>query len=313
MVAGRPQRALVTGGAGFIGSHVVRALLTQDIPVTVIDNLSVGRPERVPAPARLVVGDILDAEAMRDAIQGCDLVLHLAARVAIRSSFEFAAEDGTINYVGTASVLRAAAAAKVRRFVYASTMGVYADSPTSAPLAETHATVPVAPYGISKLAGERLVHLMCERDGMSSAALRLFNTYGSGQQFSPYVGVVTIFVHKTLKGETPEIFGDGEQCRDFVHVEDVASAFVRVAHSDVTGETYNVGSGSAVTVNKVFTCVQQAMQTASKPAYRPAAAGELRNSVADISRAHRVFGYKPVHDFATSLPPVVSEIVRGVA
>lgn len=312
MVSERIQNVCVTGGAGFIGARVTAALLEQGLEVSVIDNLSVGRRERVPDGATLLVGDILDPQAMRAAVEGCDVVLHLAARVSIRSSFECVVDDSTINYVGTAAVLRAAREADVRRVVYASSMGVYADAPSAAPIPETHATVPVAPYGISKLAGEALVHLVCQRAGMSSVALRLFNTFGPGQQYSPYVGVVTIFVNRARDGRAPEILGDGEQCRDFVHVTDVASAFVAAAHDANTGETYNIGSGIATTINQVCASIQEIMGTDLAPIHQPAAPGELRNSVADISKARRVFDYTPRHMLSTSLRTVVSDILGGV-
>ena len=304
-----PRKACVTGGAGFIGSRVVHALLARGVEVNVIDDLSVGRAERVPSGARLVTGDILDPAAMAEAVRGCDVVLHLAARVAIRSSFEHAVDDGRTNYCGTAAVLRAAADAGSTRFVFASSMGVYADSGSAAPVPETHATQPLSPYGVSKLAGEMLAHLMCVHYGMGSCVLRLFNTYGAGQQYSPYVGVVTIFANRLREGRAPEIFGDGEQRRDFVHVDDVASAFACAAMSAVSGETFNIGSGESVSVNQVFEAVQSALGTRLKPVHREAAPGELRYSVADIGKARRLLGYQPRHSFGRAIHSVVQDIL----
>lgn len=303
-----PAKACVTGGAGFIGSRVVQALLDRGLEVNVIDDLSVGRAERVPAGARLVTGDILDPAAMAEAVRGCDVVLHLAARVAIRSSFEHAVEDGRANYCGTAAVLRAAEDAGAGRFVFASSMAVYADSGEPEPIPETHPTRPLSPYGISKLSGEMLSHLMCARGGMESCVLRLFNTYGPGQQYSPYVGVVTIFSNQLREGRIPEIFGDGEQRRDFVHVDDVAQAFASAATSPVSGETFNIGSGQSVSVNQVCEAIRLALESRVRPVYREAAAGELRNSIADISRARDVLGYRPRHVFGQSIQRVVQEI-----
>ena len=208
----------VTGGAGFIGTHLVRTLLPRGRPVTVFDNLSTGKFENVPAGATLVVGDVTDGDALARAMLGHSVLVHLAARVAIRSSFDFAVEDTLVNVVGTATVMRAArAAGTLRQVVAASSMAVYADSPIPTPIDEDHPVSPISPYGISKLALEQLVHRMAADAGMASTVLRFFNTYGQGQALSPYVGVVTIFANALRDGKAPTIFGDGEQCRDFVH------------------------------------------------------------------------------------------------
>lgn len=303
------RRACVSGGAGFIGSHLARALLARGLEVVVLDDLSVGRAENVPAGARLVRGDVLDAEAARDAASGCDVVFHLAARVAIRSSFEFAVEDARINFVGTVSMLRAAhAAGGVRRFVGTSSMAVYADAPSPDPIPETHPTAPISPYGISKLGAEQLVHTLGGQAGFSTAVLRLFNTYGPGQALSPYVGVVTIFANALLRGEAPSIFGDGEQRRDFVHVDDVVRAFVGALDAPVSGETFNVGTGVATSVNEVFAAVRAALGSTIEARSAPAVTGEVRYSIADIGKARRLLGYRPANRFADSIGAVVAEI-----
>lgn len=304
-----PQRVFVTGGAGFIGSHLVNALLARGHQVTVFDNLSVGLRENIPDGVKLIVGDILDTQSVQNAIAGHDALIHLAARVAIRSSFEFAIEDTSTNVVGTASVMRAAQlAGGVKRAIAASSMAVYADAPSSAPIAETHPTAPVSPYGISKLALEQLIHGMASNAGMSSAVLRLFNTYGPRQSLSPYVGVVTIFVNKLLRGEAPTVFGDGEQCRDFVHVEDVANAFVSAVESDVNGETFNIGTSHATSVNDILAQLMTILRADVKPIHLAAVPGELRFSVANIAKAQQLLNYHPVHVLATALAPVVEEI-----
>jgi UDP-glucose 4-epimerase len=305
----RCQHACVTGGAGFIGSYVVRALLGRGIEVSVLDNLSVGRRSNLPAEARLVVGDILDPVKVNEALAGCDALLHLAARVAIRSSFDFVVDDTTTNCVGTACVLRCAQKTKsVRKVIATSSMAVYADGPGPVPLDEQYPTRPISPYGISKLAAESLTHTMCAAAGKHSTVLRLFNTYGPGQALSPYVGVVTIFVNKLLHGEIPVIFGDGEQCRDFVHAEDVAQGFVAALESDISGETFNVGSGRPLTVNAVFQAVKSVLGKSTHAEHVPAVPGELRYSVADIGKARRLLGYQPSHLFQSSINAAVQEI-----
>jgi UDP-glucose 4-epimerase len=300
----------ITGGAGFIGTHLVRALLARGERVTVYDNLSVGQRANVPAGAALVVGDVTDADEVARAMAGHSALVHLAARVAIRSSFDFAVEDTRTNVVGAAAVMRAARlAGSVKRVVAASSMAIYADSDTPAPIDEDHPTRPISPYGISKLAMEQLVHRMAEAAGMGSAVLRFFNTYGPGQALSPYVGVVTIFANALRNGQAPTIFGDGAQCRDFVHVADVVQALVLALDAQaVSGETFNVGTGAATSVNRLYELVSGALGR-SLPADRaPAVPGELRNSIADISRLRQRLGYQPKHRLDDALPAVVREI-----
>lgn len=311
-MSGRLGRVCVTGGAGFIGSRLVRALLARGTDVTVIDNLSVGRAENVPAAARLVVGDILDADAVADAVSGCDAVAHLAARVAIRSSFEFAVDDMQTNATGTASVLAAAGAAgSVRTFVTTSSMAVYADADGPEPISEGHRTRPAAPYGVSKLAAERLTHMMCGHFGIDSVVLRLFNTFGPGQTLSPYVGVVTIFVNAIASGETPMVYGDGNQCRDFVHVDDVADALVAAVSSNISRETINVGTGVPTSVNAILSYLNAAMGTSVPGRHVAAVPGELRFSIADIGKARQLLGYSPQRRVDTSLDAVVREILAS--
>ncbi|MCB1704806.1 MAG: NAD-dependent epimerase/dehydratase family protein [Halioglobus sp.] len=303
------KKACVTGGAGFIGSQVVRNLLARDIDVVVIDNLSVGRRENVPAAATLVEADILDSAVMDD-IAGCDAVFHLAARVAIRSSFEFVVEDTTANVVGTANVLRGATRAdsRVRKFILASSMAVYADSPQPTPISEDYTLQPVSPYGVSKLAAEMLVRQMCDQSGIDSAVLRLFNTYGRGQALSPYVGVATIFANAMREGRAPSIFGDGEQRRDFIHVEDVAQGFINAMLHPTEGKVFNIGSGQALTVNQVYSAIAQALNFDQPPVYAEAVPGELRNSIADNSRARQTIEFNPKHVFADTIAGVLEGV-----
>jgi UDP-glucose 4-epimerase len=304
---------LVTGGAGFIGTHLVQALLARGDKVTVYDNLSVGKAGNVPGAAHLIVGDVCNAAAVEAAMSGQDAVVHLAARVAIRSSFDFAVEDTQVNVVGTAAVMRAAQrAGTVQRVVAASSMAIYADSPSAAPITESHPCAPLSPYGISKLAMEQLVHRMAHAAGIESAVLRFFNTYGPGQALSPYVGVVTIFAHALRDGKLPVIFGDGQQCRDFVHVADVVQALTLALDArGLTGETFNVGTGLATSVNSLYALVCQALGYATKASHAPAVAGELRYSIADIGRLQSHLGYVPRHLLEDALPAVVREIAAA--
>ncbi len=302
------KHACVTGGAGFIGSHLVAALLRKRLAVTVLDDLSVGKRENVPSGVPIVAGDILDTELVTDTLSGCDVVFHLAARVAIRSSFESAVQDTMTNVVGTASVLHAArSAGSVRKVITASSMAVYGDAADQVPIPENLSTDPISPYGISKRAAERLTHVMCSEAGMQSVVLRLFNTYGARQALSPYVGVITIFINRLLNKESPTIFGNGEQCRDFVQAQDVAMAFVRAMDANVAGETFNIGSGVSRTVNEVLNCLNRIIGAEIPAQYVEAVPGELHYSVADISKARRLLGYEPVQNFDSSLQDLVVE------
>lgn len=293
MIGGTPRRALVTGGAGFIGSHLVRALLARGFVVRVLDDLSVGTREAVDDGAELVVGDIRDAGAVARALADIDSVFHLAARVTIRGSVERLRDDFEVNLGGTLTLLEALCDSGVTRVVNVSSMAVYADSETGAPVSEDHPTRPISPYGASKLAAEHYTRIVTGLFGIEHVNLRYFNTYGAGQTLSPYVGVATIFIDQLLRGESPTILGDGEQRRDFVHVDDVVAATVAALDAPVTGETINIGTGRATTVRALADHLRAKIAPSVEPVFLPARAEELRASVADISRARRLLGFAP--------------------
>jgi UDP-glucose 4-epimerase len=289
----RYERALVTGGAGFIGSHLVERLAQEGLQVRVLDDLSVGKRENVPKGADFVLGDVRDPDTVSVAVSGRDAVFHLAARVSIRASVAGFYEDAGTNLMGTLNVLRACASQGVKKLIYASSMAVYADAPEPVPLPESHATVPISPYGVAKLACERYAMLVAAQSGFDAVALRYFNTYGPRQTFTPYVGVITIFVQRLLRGEAPVIFGDGEQCRDFVYVGDIVEATFRAMSRPVHGEVLNVGSGHGTTVNQIASLLCRRLRPDISPQHVPPHPGELRNSVADIGKAQRLLGYQP--------------------
>jgi UDP-glucose 4-epimerase len=289
-------RVLVTGGAGFIGHHLAHALVRRGVGVTVLDDLSMGRRENVPAAARLVEGDVRDPAAVRDALDGVDAVLHEAAIVSIRASVEHFVRDADVNLMGTLNLLQQMAGRPIRRAVLASSMAVYADSPRPEPLAEHAPTDPIAPYGAAKLAAERYWLMMGAQSGIPTTVLRYFNTYGPNQTFTPYVGVITIFIRRLLAGQAPVIFGDGEQRRDFVHVDDIVRANLGVldaADADVAGRVFNVGTGHATSVNVVAAGLIDVLAPGTRPEYAPAQAGELRNAIADPSALAAVLGWTP--------------------
>jgi UDP-glucose 4-epimerase len=302
------SHALVTGGAGFIGSHLVRALLDAGSRVTVLDNLSVGSRDRVDARARLVAGDVRDSAAVAEALTGVDRVYHLAAQVTIRGSFDRYYDDLDTNLMGTANLLRALDPARVGWFVLASSMGVYADAPTPAPIDERHPTAPQSPYGVGKLAAEQLAAQVLGIAGVPLTTLRFFNTFGPGQTYTPYVGVLTIFITTLLAGGTPVIFGDGEQRRDFVHVDDIVAGAMAAAGRPPG--TYNLGTGIGTSLNELAALVIDQMDASVSPRHTPARPGELRYSVADIAAARAALGYRPERTLAGSLRDVIADIAQ---
>ena len=309
----QPRRAMVTGGAGFIGSRVVRDLLARGIEVTVLDDLSTGSRDNVPAGAQLVEGDIRDAEHVRAALDGAEVVFHLAAKVSVRNSFDNFYDDADTNILGTANVLRCLDPKHVRRFVLASSMAVYAESGPGRTVAEDHPCVPLSPYGVGKRTAELLSEQVLEHQGIDFTAFRYFNTFGPGQRFTPYVGVITIFVRRLLNGESPVIFGDGLQRRDFVHVDDIAAGTVSAL--DGPPGTYNLGTGTGTTVRELAEILVAAIDPEVRIGEAPAQDGELRHSVADISRAADRLGYVPRRTLRGDIGAVIDAIraTQGVA
>jgi UDP-glucose 4-epimerase len=304
------RRVLVTGGAGFIGAHVVRNLLAQGAAATILDDLSTGTRAAVPAAARLVIGDVRDPVAARDALAGVDAVAHLAAKVSVRGSFEQFYDDVETNVLGTANLLRCLDGAEVRRFVLASSMAVYAESDAGRLVGEDHPRVPLSPYGVGKLSAEMLCGHVLGPMGIGFTALRYFNTFGAGQRFTPYVGVITIFVTRLLRGEPPLIFGDGQQRRDFVHVEDIAAGTIAALQGQPG--TYNLGSGVGTTVRELAELLTERIAPGTEPAWAPAQEGELRHSVADIGRAAAALAYRPRRTLSGDIDAVIESIrARG--
>jgi nucleoside-diphosphate-sugar epimerase len=185
-------------------------------------------------------------------------------------------------------------------------MAVYSDASAPLPLAETYATEPISPYGISKLASEKYARLICTAADIEQVSLRFFNTYGPGQTVTPYVGVMTIFINRLLAGQPPLIFGDGEQCRDFVYVGDIVAANLLCLDNTTRNQVINVGSGQGVTVNNLATMLCRRINPQLTPVYQPAQAGELRNSVADITRARTILNYAPLGRLEAQLDDIIS-------
>jgi UDP-glucose 4-epimerase len=300
------SHALVTGGAGFIGAHLTQALLAEGRRVTVLDNLSVGRRDKVPAGARFVHGDIRDEHAVADALTDVDCVFHLAAQVTIRGSFDRFQEDLDTNVMGTARLLRSVDPQRVKWFTLASSMAIYADADSPAPIDESHPKRPLSPYGVGKLAAEDVSSQVLATRGIPFTAVRFFNTYGPGQTFTPYVGVLTIFITRLLRGEPITIFGDGEQQRDFIHVSDIVAG--AIATPGRTPGRYNLGTSRGTSLNQLAAMVLDRLAPGTRPQYADAQAGELRFSVADITAARRELGFTPKRSLQHDLDEVIAAV-----
>jgi UDP-glucose 4-epimerase len=290
------MHALVTGGAGFIGSHIADALIGRGVRVTIIDNLSTGDRANVHPRAELHVIDIRDA-AVAELIASLrpDVILHEAAQIDLRRSVADPANDAEINVVGSVRLLEAAVNAGVKRFLFASTGGAIYGEPLEVPQTEEHPAAPLSPYGCAKLAVEHYMHYYAEVRGLSCVALRYANVYGPRQNAHGEAGVVAIFAGRLLAGAEATINGSGAQTRDFVYVDDVVAANVAAAEGDVRG-AFNVGTGVETSVNELYAAMARLAGATRPPRYAPAKAGEQLRSVIDGSRLRRLA------DLASPLP-----------
>jgi UDP-glucose 4-epimerase len=283
------QQVLVTGGAGFIGSNIAAAL-TDDNDVRVLDDLSGGRRENVPDGADLLVGDIRDDDALDAAMEGVDLVFHEAAVVSVARSTEAPLETTRTNVDATVRVLERARREDAR-VVFASSAAVYGP-PEYVPVDESHPKEPTSPYGISKLAGDQYVRLYASLYDVPTVALRYFNAYGPGQPDGDYSGVIGTFVDQATAGEPITVHGDGEQTRDFVHVDDVVRANLRAATTEHVGEAFNVGTGDSVTIAMLATRIQELAGSDSPIRTVDPRPGDIRHSCADTTDARDQLGFE---------------------
>lgn len=291
------HRVLVTGGAGFIGSHLVDALLAAGVQVNVLDDLSTGSRDNLPLDprVRLLVGDVADPTAAADALEGCDRVVHLAAIASVQRSVEDPVGTHRVNYGATLQLLEAARRAGVRRFLYASSAAVYGDV-QPLPVTESGALDPGTPYAIDKRMGEMALDYYGRAHGMEWAALRFFNVFGPRQRAdSPYSGVVSLFLRRVAAGEPLTVFGDGGQTRDFVFVRDVARVLAELLlrEEPPTNAAINVASGTSVSVLQLADAVEAAVGTGVGRHSAPARSGEVRHSRADVGRLRDVLGWVP--------------------
>jgi len=293
-------RFLITGGAGFIGSHIAKEIVTKG-DVIIFDNLSVGNKKNVPAGCEFVLGDIRNKKDISKAMKNVDIVFHNAAFVSIRGSFGKLREDIESNCIGTLNVLEKAADEGVKKIVFASSMAVYGE-PQRLPVRESDPLNSVSPYGFSKAKSEMYCQIFEENKGLKSVILRYFNTYGMGQTPSPYVGVITTFINQALKKKPLTIFGDGNQTRDFVWVEDIAQANVLAAYSNVDG-VFNVGSGIEISINQLADMIIE--HTGGTKVYLDNPSGEVSLMAADISKAKEFLDYSPKGELKKVLPHLI--------
>jgi len=307
------MKILVTGGAGFIGSHVVDAYLAAGHEVVVLDDLSTGKRENLNPRARFTHGSILDA-ATADLIrrERPDVVNHHAAQISVRRSVDDPQLDARINILGTVALLDAAREAGVRRFVFVSSGGAVYGEQEIYPAPETHSTWPVSPYGVSKRSGELYAHFFQAQYGLPFVALRYANVYGPRQDPHGEAGVVAIFALRMLRNEPVTVNGDGGQTRDYVYVGDVARMSLLALEKDAAGPV-NVGTGIETDVNTLAALLRDTVGSTAPITHGPAKAGEQRRSVVDASRAAAVYGWRPEVTLADGLRRTVEFFRSRVA
>lgn len=288
------MRALVTGGAGFIGSNICAALLAAGDQVRVVDNLSSGYRSNLDAldGVELMVGDIRDADLMNRAAEGCEAIFHLAASVGNKRSIDHPLEDAEINAIGTVRMLEAARAAGVRKVVVSSSAGIYGELKTL-PIAEDHPLEPLTPYGVSKLFSEKQALAYAHVYGLEAICLRYFNVYGPNQRFDAYGNVIPIFAFNALEGRPIHIFGDGHQTRDFVNVADVVQANLAAARNRGVVGAFNIASGTQIEIGDLARRVAAYVPGEVAIDHVGTRAGDVAHSLADISAAGAAFGYEP--------------------
>lgn len=304
------SKVLVTGGAGFIGSHVVEKLPSKGYNVVVIDDLSKGVSKnlsKVGHLVKVVEADVRDEHIVKGVLKGVDYVIHLAALVSVEESIEKPSLYHEVNAIGTFNLLQCSAKAGVKRFTFVSSCAVYGD-PKSLPIKETDAVNPLSPYAESKLVAEEYCRAFSGQFKLGAAVLRLFNVYGPRQANSEYSGVITKFLERLRLRQPPVIYGDGEQTRDFIFVEDVVEYAVRALET-VPNMTVNIGSGKATTINELARLVQQIAGTLDmKSVHLQPKKGEIRHSLADISLSRVVLGQIPVTSLEEGLGKTISSM-----
>ena len=285
---------LVTGGAGFIGSHISEELIRRGHRVRVVDSLVTGYQRNLRDGAEFVKGDLADPQVARAAVDGMEYVIHQAAIPSVPRSVEKPEESHRANVDATMQILLASRAAGIKRVVFAGSSSVYGDQPVL-PKTETMPTNPLSPYALQKLMAEMYLQMFTRLYGLETVTTRYFNVFGPRQDpGSPYSGVISLFIKALSDGTTPTIYGDGEQTRDFTYVANVVDGVLRAAETPgVGGQVFNVATNSRISLNELLATLKKIFGSNVEPIYKESRQGDVRDSQADISKAARMLGYKP--------------------
>ncbi len=291
------KKVLVTGGAGFIGSNIVRHLVKNGIDVVVLDNFSSGFHENLRDfyDLNIIEGDIRNEKVVKRAIKGVDTVYHLAASVGNKRSIDFPLTDAQINVIGTINILEAARKEGVSKIVTSSSAGIFGEL-KSLPIRENHVIEPDTPYGCTKLAKEKLCLSYAKLYDIEAICLRYFNVYGPNQRFDTYGNVIPIFIHKVLHNEPIIIYGDGNQTRDFIYVDDVVQANIKAGKSSGVNGAFNIGSGKSISINDLVGIIQKNLNGKGRIKYKSKRAGDVLHSLADINLARQLIHFDPKVD-----------------
>jgi nucleoside-diphosphate-sugar epimerase len=300
---------LVTGGAGFIGSHLAEELVRRGEQVRVVDSLITGKRQNVAhvPSVEFVEGDLADPEVARRAVQGVDYVLHQAAIPSVPRSVQDPITSNRANIDASLNVLVAARDAGVKRLVYAGSSSAYGNTPTL-PKVETMPTAPLSPYALQKLVAEQYCQMFTQLYGLETVTIRYFNVFGPRQDpSSPYSGVISLFISALCDGRRPTIYGDGEHTRDFTYVANVVDGVLRACTAqEASGEVINVATGGRISLNHLFRTVRELVGGDVEPVYDAPRAGDVKDSQADISKAGRLLGYRPIVPFEEGLRQTVA-------
>jgi nucleoside-diphosphate-sugar epimerase len=295
---------LVTGGAGFIGSHLVEELVRRGEQVRVADNLSTGKRQNIAhlKSVEFLEGDLANLEVAQRAVKDIDYVLHQAAIPSVPRSVQDPITSNRANIDASLNVLVAARDARVKRLVYAGSSSAYGNTPTL-PKVETMPTAPLSPYALQKLVAEQYCQMFTTLYGLETVTIRYFNVFGPRQDpSSPYSGVISLFISALCDGRQPTIYGDGEHTRDFTYVANVVDGVLRACTAQgASGEVINVATAGRISLNRLFQTIRQIVGSKVDPVYAPPRAGDVKDSQADISKARRILGYEPIVSFEDGL------------
>lgn len=303
------MKILVTGGAGFIGSNIVDLLVKKNYDVTVFDNLSTGNLDNLKnIKFKFIKGDICNSQEINNACKQIDVVYHLAASVGRQKSIDFPVVDANINIIGTINLLEAMKLNNVKKIIYSSSAAIYGELQTEL-IDENHPINPDSPYGVTKLAAEKMIFAYARLFNITAIALRYFNIYGINQRYDAYGNVIPIFVHKLNKNEPITIFGDGYQSRDFLNVKDVANANYLALNYDKS-DYFNLGSTNRITINELAHLLEKYFPNLNL-SYAPKRIGDVLHCEANIKKAENLLGFKPLINFNYGLEEYINWFIKS--